>query len=168
MPLCSPLPYWIGLAHVINRILQKWWCITFEARSWKPLQLLPCSLLDYSRGVSSRSEPTWRGTEAACQPPRPPCQACEWAFLGTHLPAPVRLPDDGSHSLHLDCNLINTLTQNHPFKPLLNLWLQKLWDVFVLIYEVLGYLLSSNRWLIHALWIIFWLRVVYNGLLLIV
>lgn len=37
VPLYSPLPHWIELISVTNRLFWKWWCVTSVLASWKAL-----------------------------------------------------------------------------------------------------------------------------------
>lgn len=73
----SSLMYWIGLTYITNRIVNKWWCVTSEAWSWKILWLPLCFLVFLILGVASQyilgmlkklmERPTWGGIETFSQ-----------------------------------------------------------------------------------------------------
>ena len=115
---------WTGLGdlHVMNRIWQKWWCVTGlqKARRLLPVICLgsltlgeaSCHVVRTLKQLMARS--SWWGTEASRQSP------CEWAILEAVFPVLSKAFDDWIPEHALTANSWNT--QNHPTKPFLDSW----------------------------------------------
>lgn len=119
MPLCSPLPQWVGLIYVTKRILWKWWYVTSEARSF----FFKCNFyLSLSLNIHSIENqlPCWEDTQATFwrsphgEELRSPansehwltCQPCAWAIWERDPPAFRKPSADCSLSWHFDFNLL--------------------------------------------------------------
>lgn len=78
---CSSFRHWIGLTCVTNKILWKWWCMTFKPRSQKIVWLLSCSLL-YCLLWGKPVATLWRNLHSHIDKPRSLLQEMQVIHLG--------------------------------------------------------------------------------------
>ena len=129
------LPYWVGLASMTNRMLQKWQSMTTEVRSWKALWLLPWCLRSLFLGKASNCvmsileqpfEVYMEKNGASHQQLGPTCKPCEWTNFKVDFSAPVKLSDQCSLSWHLTTSWRELPSQNCPAKLPLNYWMTEI------------------------------------------